>query len=459
MGQKHLLTWILMGMCLMMLCAGCGREELVAVTYTFEGAHADEAGFAEGTITLTPSHEDAATKGYYLLYFADRNGLLADYDEFACVPITGDEAIYTVKNGTYLPPAATKLAVFESETPFLEEQPDYHTCAAVIKLPREKRLDLGEPTFAFGAASDVHMNYEFYGRGAYQKWENAVRFFKEEQMDKIIVTGDMTGDADEQPLEKQYETYTKLIRAAEYPLEDVHECIGNHGNTEDGRRIFVQSIADEEEIRPLEGTPWYAVLAKGKTESARDNLFLFMAQELRAPGDSNRYDNFSKEQIDWVEEMLATYSDTDTNIFIALHSPFLNYGAGDRHPGDYTTMVTLKPYYLQTMRLKKLLERHKDVIVLSGHTHLSLYDGENYSDEDGTSCRMIHLGSSCCPATYAETGKLHTGDGRHAVDATYGSEVYTVRVYDDYILFVGHNLSTGTVIPSACYLLPTVTKK
>ncbi len=446
--------WHGLWICLLIgLCTSCvGGGGTIEMTYAFEGAHAEEAGYAEGTITLTPTADAALSDGYYLLYFADDDGLLAGYDEFAAVPITGDTVQHTVKSGTLLPPAATKLVAFESERAFLDEAPAYDTRAAQIKIPSKKRLSLTDPAFTFGAVSDVHMNYELMGYGAYKKWENALNFFAEQEMDKVIVTGDMTGDT---TLAEEYKIYRGIITASDYPLENIHEAIGNHGNTVVGRMLFSEQTAGEGEDRPSAKTPWFSMMIEGETENARDNLFLFMGQELRAAGDSAKYDNFSKEQIDWVETMLQTYGDTETNIFIILHSPFLNYGAGDRHPGDYTTMITFDERFTQTMRLKALLETYKDVIVLSGHTHLSLYDGENYADENGTSCRMVHVPSGCQPATYNNSNQaLGNGDGRHTVNASYGSEAYTVAVYDDYIVFTGHNLSTGMIIPSACFILP-----
>ncbi len=446
--------WPIILLCLFMgLFISCvGEKGVIDVTYTFEGVHAEDAGYAEGTITLTPTKDATLTSGYYLLYFADRDGLLGGYDEFASIPITGEEIRYTVKGGTLIPPAATKLVVFESERAFLDELPAYEARAAQITIPQKKRLTLTDPAFTFGAISDVHMNYESLGYGAYEKWKNALNFFAEQQMDRVIVTGDLTGDTS---LSEQYQQYLDIVAASDYPLENIHEAIGNHGNTIGGRLLFTKFTAGEGEDHPSAQSPWFSVMIEGETEDARDNLFLFMAQELRASGDSAKYDNFSKKQIDWVESMLKQYRGTETNIFIIEHSPFLDYGPGDRHSGDYTAMVTFDERFTQTIRLKELLETNRNVIVLSGHTHLSLYDGENYSDEDGTSCRMIHVPSGCQPATYNNgNNTLGSGDGRHAVNSSYGSEAYTVAVYDECIIFTGRNLSTGTIVPSACYILP-----
>ena len=429
-------------------------ETATALTYTFTGADAAKAGYGEGVITVTPG-SSSSKSGYYLLYLANDSGLLGGYDELASLPITGSTVTYTVKEGTLIPPGATKLALFESTSAFLDTAPSYSQRVATAAIASQKQLTLGTPAFSFGAVSDIHITYESLGYGAHQKWINTLNFFAAQNMDKVIVTGDMTGDEYNQPMTEQYTTYQNLIASSNYPFEDIHESIGNHGNTAVGRTQFVQYTGGADEDRPTADSPWFSLMVEGKTAADRDNLFLFMAQELSAPGQSAQLDNFSKEQIDWLEGMLKQYADTDTNIYLIEHSPFLNYGPGDRHPGDYTTMITFKSEYTQTMRLKHLLETYKNIIHLSGHTHLSLYDNENYSTENGTSCRMVHVPSGCQPATYNNANQtLGSGDGRHTVNATYGSEGYTVRVYDDCIVFTGHNITTGKIIPAACYIMP-----
>ncbi len=428
------------------------KSAKLSVSYTFTGDEAEKAGFAQGEITITPG-EGALSSGYYLVYYADDTDTLKGYDELASVEITGSTVTYTVKDGLMIPAGATKIAVFESETRFWDETPSIADASAVADIPASKQLTLDTPEMTFGAVSDVHMNYEGYRRGAYQKWGNALSFFAEKNMDYLIVTGDMTGDT---TLDLEYETYNNIINESNFPIENVYESIGNHGNTPSDIALFTQYTSGEGEDHPYEGSPYYSVLIKGKTSKARDNLFIFMAQEIKEPGDSVKYDNFSKEQIDWLEGLLTKYGNTGTNIFIIEHSPFLNFGPGDRHPGGYTALVTFKEEYTQTMRLKSLLETYKDAIVMSGHTHLTLYDTENYSNENDSFSHMVHVGSTCYPCGYG-AGKVYTRgtDGRYDASKTYGSEGYLVSVYSDYIVYTGYNLSTGKIIPAACLLIPT----
>lgn len=428
-----------------------GFEKMVDLTYTFSGDEKDKAGFAQGTLTVTPV-SGAKQEGYYLVYFADENGLLEEYDEVACIGITGETVSYDIKDGTFLPPEVTKLAVFESESRFLEDHPNITGAADVLNLDYTKRLELGAVQYTFGAISDVHMNFETLGFGSLGKWENALDFFAAHKAECLIVTGDMTGDTE---LDKEYGEYISRINDSDIPLENVYESIGNHGNTAEAVKLFVKYTSGSDEVRPFEGAPYYYVLKE--SETGRDNLFIFMAQELEGPSDSALYDNFSKQQIDWLEDTLNKFENTDTNIFLIQHSPFLNWSPGDRIGGDYTRMVTFKESFTQTMRLKALLEKHKGVILMSGHTHLTFYENENYSDQCGTFCRMVHVSSGTQTSSYNHGDTLISStDGRKNNSVSYGSEGYIVKVYGDYIVYTGYNISTGRIVPSACIILPTV---
>ena len=431
-------------------------ETTTSVSIEFVCEAAEKAGFMESKITVTRG-SDAAEDGYYLVYFTDGERVLPDYDELCSIKIAGTRtAKAKVSAGTMIPLNARGIAVFEAETHFLDTAPDIQTAVAVAEIPESKRLGgLGDLEFSFGALADTHMNYEPYDRGAFAKLRASMDFFAEKKMDIVVIAGDVTGDRGESPdLEAQYEKHLSILKESSFDESKVYESIGNHGNTPKDSALLDKYLGTEDEIHPYENSPYYHILIDGG-EDKRDNLFIFMAQKLNAPGESAKYDNFTKEQIDWLEALLVQYSNGDTNIFILEHAPFLNYGAGDIPNGSYTSTVAFKDEFTQNMRLKALLEQYKDVFVLSGHTHVSFYDNANYSDVNGSFARTVHIGSNCQPCGYGEgTSMTRSFDGRHEVTTEYGSEGYTVEVYGDYIVFTGYNLSTGKKIPKACLLLP-----
>ena len=431
-------------------------ETSVSVNYEFLGERAEWPGFARGKIVVTPA-EGTPAEGHYLVYFTDENGVLAGYDELATAPVTGQKVIIPVEDGLMIPVGAKGVAVFQSETRFVDEAPAIGEAIAVCEIPAEKRLtDLGELQYSFGALSDTHMNYQPYDRGAFEKLAYALDFLADAGMDYLVITGDATGDRGENPdLEWQYEKHLEFLNDSKFPADKVYEGIGNHGNTPADAGLLDAYLGGEDEDHPYEGSPYFSVLKEGG-EGKRNLLFIFTAQELSAPGESAKKDNFSKEQMDWIEGLLTAYGDTETDIFMSIHSPFLNFGAGDRKNGGYTACIDFKEEYPQNMRLKGLLETYKNVVVMSGHTHVSLYDRENYSDEYGRFARTVHIGSNCQPCGYGGTDTYtRSTDGRYPVTVEYGSEGYTVEVYEKYIVFTGYNFSTGKKIPAACLLLPT----
>lgn len=424
----------------------------VNMTYTFTGDEKDKPGFAQGVISITPT-ESERTSGYYLIYLASDSELLTQYDEFASIKITGETVTYEVKDGHYLPNEATKLAVFESKSYFLKDHPNIEDAADIIDLDPNKKLDLGTLQYRFGATSDVHMNFEGLNFGSHVKWDNTMKFFYDNKVDNVIVTGDMTGDSN---LEEEYVQYLSTIEPY-MSFDDVYEAIGNHGNTPSSISLFSKYTSGKDEVHPYENSPYYYVLKKGKETSYRDNLLIFMAQELQGPSDSNLYDNFSKAQIDWLEDVLKQYGNTSTNIFLIEHAPIYNWSPGDRYNGDYKRKLIFKESFTQTMRLKSLLETYKNVIMMTGHTHLTFYENENYSDQYDSFCRMVHVSSGTQTSSYNHGSKLISDtDGRVYNSPTYGSEGYLIDIYEDYIVYTGYNLSTNRIIPAACLLIPTI---
>lgn len=436
--------------------------------YTFIGDEADLAGFGQGLITVTPD-SSGATSGYYLVYYTDGTNVLTNYDEVAYAKITGEPVRMEIKDGAMIPQGAKGIAVFESQTKYLDNAPNISSAKAKCPIPAYKQLTLSSPEFVFGLASDVHMNYEGTGAGAYSKWANALSFFKKNNASHVVISGDMTGDASDATnlgadftLEKQYQKYMELVTAAGYTKDNVIECLGNHSNTTADRGLFTTYVTGASEVHPFAGSGYFYVLLKGQN-GAKDNLFIALQQELDGAASgykanqSANVDNFSKAQMDWFEGLLKTYgNDANTNVFVLCHSPFRNYGAGEKYEGTYTALTTFKSEYPQNMRLKELLETYKGVTVFSGHTHQTLYDALNYSNMAGTFAHTVHAPSPTAPRGYKEDGSFSSYyDGRKSASPTYGSEAYLVKVYKDYVVYTGYNLSTNKIIPAGCLIIPT----
>ena len=451
------------------------------VKYDFIGDYADKAGFAQGIITVSPVASQTTT-GYYLIYYTDANGVLAGYDEIASIPITGSTVSYEVPDGIMIPEGATGIAVFESDTRFKDNAPDIVEAVATKSIPTSKRISLGKADTVFAAASDVHVNYVYYtnsnqDRHTFEKWENALKFFEANNAEYVIISGDLTGDDDDKDvsLEQQYQDYVRIINDSGFSGE-IYEALGNHGSFTSQLDLFYEytQSGNDSSVHYPDGetnSPYYYVV-KG------NNVFVFMYVEMGNDTTDNTVSNapvFSNEQLNWLDETLNQFDTKENNVFVICHTPFANYGAGNPYnaPAEtkpYTDLLTLGSVEnatdKQNHKLKGILQEHTDVIVMSGHTHMSLYETSygnvNYSDVNNEFAHTVHLPSATFPRGLRVTKDniyFLGDDGRYACnkknEPAYGSEAYLVEVYDDYIVYTGYNLSTGKIIPNACIIIPT----
>lgn len=443
-----------------------------AVDYEFIGEHANDAGYAQGIITISPV-SNLRDNGYYHIYYTDADGnLLAGYDSIADITATTNIDTYEVPAGIMLPAGAAGIAVFHDSNPFVGKDVTLNVADAIatMAIPAEKQLqtsNLGKVEAVFGAASDVHMNYENYGtRNAISKWTNALTFFKNNGAEYVIVTGDMTGDdnySKDGPLATQYANYNAAISASGFNNTLIYESLGNHGATSSELSLFYSETHTGGEVYPVEGTPnpYFYVVKEGE-DNEKDNVFVFMYLD-PGTGDTQiaNNDSIGDDQITWLTNVLNEFDNDENNVFVICHSPFLNYGAGDVYEGGgYTDLLHFDGTNTTTknvLALQCLLQEHKDVVVMSGHTHLTFYDGANYSNVNGEFAHTVHVSSTCWPRGYQEDGTCPAGtDGRYSANtATYGSEAYLVTVYENYIVYTGYNLSTGKIIPAACFMIPT----
>jgi predicted phosphodiesterase len=421
----------------------CFAAEETSISYKFDKQISDIPGYGAGKITITPG-TSSRKAGWYVVCFADAKGVLKDCEPIASVAITGKTVTFEMPYGMYLPEKATQIVLFEGAVKSIDTS-DISKAVDSFAIPTGKRLSLSQANLTFASVSDVHLNYDAQNYGASAKWTAALNFFDKQGVEMVVVSGDLT----ESGGKSDYERYTAAVSASTFPIEKIYEAKGNHDSPEN--TLFMSTTKGADQIHPYNNSPYFHLFKKGK-DGAKDNLFIFMAQELKSTSSSPSQDNFSSQQLDWLEDLLIRYSGTNTNIFIIEHALMRNFGPGDRVNGAYSEPIILDEKFSGNMRFKALLTEYKEVILMSGHTHLSLYEMLNFSDENGTAARMIHNSSTSQPRSYTASGSIsYNSEG--ATTSKKGSEGYIVSVYDDYILYTGYNLTTGKIIPRACYLL------
>lgn len=415
--------------------------ETTSLSYVFSGEHSDDRGYAQGEITLS------ANGGTYWLYWADDNSALSGYSEIAKLELNNGSSSHIMPEQTAIPAEAKYVIAVCSETE--PENRALSDATAVYELPENKKWNYSnsDKKYSFMSASDVHidLSYETY-QYADEHWAMALDVAADRNADFIITSGDAIQNKDsiEGIYAGEWKKYLKILAESDY-TGPVYEAIGNHEIYQDvtiGTKAFIEATG-------LDGSNNTAEKAYFEKELFGDH-FIFMSLEGGFYPD--RVDEFSTEQLNWLESLLKKYSGDGKNIYIIEHSLFYQYGAGDRVDDVPYYDIPLSADYPANNRFKTLLETYKDTIFISGHTHIGFEYQMNYSDNNDTSGQMLH-NSSVGGVREIVNDSLERNYG---IDET---EAYIVDVYDDAIIFNGTNLYHNEYDPNCCYLVNTSQEK
>ena len=415
------------------------------LSYEFTGADAGKAGYAEGTISLS-----SATDAAYHLYWSNNTGALSGYYPIATLEVgAGKTETFSFGYHTAIPADATKvIAVNTSVTDY----PSVAAAAAVFDIPANKRLgdSSKDALYTFNSFSDIHIDEEHFGDTPAYWWEyseahwaQALNYATNLNVDFIVSSGDQVTNAKLATLDKEWKAYQLILSQSDY-VNPIYESGGNHEVRQDDAvsyelQTFINSTGLDGSMSTMAaGKPYYSI-----TEPKTGDLFIFMA--LEGGYRPAKYDEFTDEQLNWVENLLKNNYGKGKNIYIIQHALIKGYGPGD----DLTN-----PYYggaidmslPSAQRFIGLLENYKDVVWISGHSHEAFELGYNFTDNFGAACSMIHNPSIGNPT--------HVTDG--AIDYTFNenlSQGYYVQTFKDAILFNGANICDQKIYPSYCYII------
>lgn len=456
---KHVTAWML---CLCMVVVLVPVDTAMAktstpgvtITYKFKGSDAATAGFAQGTITVK-----SKTGGNYYLYWANGTKALDGYYEIAQLKVKkGGSKSFTFAEQTAIPADSTSIIAIKST-----KEPVTKTvakAAAVYKIPAKKQLKSKskDALYTFNSYSDIHIDEEKWGGpAAYwqyseKNWEQALEYSVKKKVDFIVSSGDQVTNANFDNLDKEWKAYQSILAQSDY-VNPIYEAGGNHEVRKDPVKeelaAYVKGSGLDCNISTIKsGKTYYTI-----TEPNTGDLFIFMA--LEGGYRPAQYDEFTDEQLDWLEKTLKENYNTGKNIYLIQHALISGYGAGDD---------TENPYYGGSInkdlpsakRFISIIEQYPDIIWISGHTHEDYRLGYNYSNNNGTSCNMIHNSSVGNPTT------LETKDGKTSLSYEFhenNSQGYYVQVFEKAIVFNGANLHDQKIYPAYSYIIKENTEK
>jgi hypothetical protein len=441
----------------------------VSIAYTFTGDNAADAGFAEGTIALSGG------SGSYNLYWADDSRALDGFEPIGTISGSGSCKMPAY---TAIPVAASMIAAFKSSVTNLS----LSGAEAVYTIPSYKRTgrSVGDRLYSFAAYSDTHIEANFKSKDdyPYNGWSakypydeqhllNAFNTAAARGVDFIITTGDHVNNqrnenngGNNNLYAGEWNTYLKILAQSDY-VNPIYEAIGNHElwnydtdksytgkDWRTGSNYFSKVTGLDSTAATLDsGKAYYEI-----TEPHTGDHFLFMA--LEGGFYTDRVNEFSDDQLAWLESKLQAYENDGKNTFILEHANFNKWGSGDRLDGAAYDLA-LKDVNSATTKLKGILMKYKNAVVITGHTHFMLSLQLNYSNNNGSSAIIMHNSSvgGVRDIDYSKTGTSSRVDDK----SLQNSEGYIVEVYDNATYFEGINVMSNKVNPLATYIIPQTT--
>ncbi|MCH5303241.1 MAG: hypothetical protein J1E41_00125 [Ruminococcus sp.] len=408
------------------------------LSYEFKGDEKDRAGFAEGEITLS-----SVPSGEYNLYWANDKNALDGFYEIATLKVP-DDASFSFKDHNAIPADATKLIACSGNNTSV------NSADAVFDIPKNKQLKYKskDANYTFMNYSDIHIDRakSKYYKFSELHFKKALETAANRKADFIITAGDNVTNAEGPGAE--FDKYQEILADSDY-TGYIYEGSGNHelrtGNKETLLNTFISATGlngDEETIS--KNKPYYTF-----KEPKTGDLFIFMSLEYLYSPDEG--DEFSSEQLDWLEKLLEKNYGKNRNIYLIQHALIEGYGAGDDEDNYYT--VPLNPEYESTIRFRDIISKYPELIWISGHTHIALKYGYNYSNMNDTSCNMIHDSSVCCPTLLNYNSHNLSYAAATDEDKKDMSEGYYVQVFDDASIFYGENLYYDKIYPNSTFIV------
>ena len=404
-----------------------------SISYSFSGNNKTDAGYAEGTITLT-----GGSSGTYKLYWADDEKALDGYYSIDTMKLGAGES-RSVKMGyhTAIPARATKIIATKGDKTVAAAE-------AVYSVPEEKQLKAqsGDLMYTFNSYSDVHIDKRKYYKKSEEHLAEAFKFGVDKNTDFIVSSGDMV--TNKSGPDDEWDTYEKILKKSGY-VNPVWESNGNHDmrcGVESGIKSFVRATGVDSTKESLDSKkPYYYVVEKNTGD-----VFIFMA--LESESNPSKYDEFSDEQLKWVTSLLDKYYYSGVNVYLIEHSPIKGYGAGDRMEKPYYSAM-LSEKFESTKAFKNILKKYNKIIFMSGHTHEDFEMGYNYFNDNGNACHMIHnpaVAGSTKPNKEDDALDYNDGEG-------YNSQGYYVEAYRNRIVYYGANITDELIYPRYSYIM------
>ncbi|MCR5173074.1 MAG: cell wall-binding repeat-containing protein [Oscillospiraceae bacterium] len=404
-----------------------GITPLTGISYKIDDP-AD--GFANGTVTVTYETLGASCTDC-VMFWADESGTpLPGIGALAKFKLTGKTTKHEMYPYSIIPEGAKKLIAFGANGKALSDE------SVSCDLPEGCTYHIGEdPIVEFQIVSDVHVTTDAGASGevklSNQHFAQMLEDIKINSPDSvgIFINGDIANTGSNEEFQKVYNLWQRAQNAGNGTVPNIHMSIGNHdwiqGNPNNQFQKWAKILNPDLSGQPE--TVYYDEVVAGYH-------FVYLGGE--KPG---LHASLSRAQLDWFDGVMqkCTEEDPTKPVFVFLHQSFYNTVSGSL-PGQGWDGVD------NENALKKVMQKYGQIVYFNGHSHWEL---------NSTNC--VYGGDEMVPAALntAAVGYLWTSYNITGGEFADGSNGYTVKVYDDKIIFLGREFETSEYIPSAMFVI------
>ncbi len=291
-------------------------------------------------------------------------------------------------------------------------------------------IDKNNCLLNFVAISDTHVHAD--GDGGYNDMIFSLVMpdleGAEVKPDALVISGDVTDHGEEAEWK-----YLENLMSQYNPAERTLLAIGNHDTwTEEGDKTSKQLFIEYNKKITGErvSNVYYSTKVNGY-------YFIFLGSE---KDNTDAY--FSEKQLNWLKSEMKKASKTRKPIFVVSHWPMNETHGLPETWGDeeYTRMTGGMGE--QSAQVKKILNKYKNVFLISGHIHSGLSNSAMAESNGYQSIEQYgNIVSVNLPTVNAVTGSGHfmLGTG------------YNVEVYEDEVVFRARNYAAQCWLPGYNY--------
>lgn len=376
-GKRFISLYLALIIILSMLPLGMlsvSAVEGISIAYEFAN---DLSGFAEGVITLNVS--DESDYGNYDLYWADDENALSGYYSITTLNAASQSTKFTFLENIAIPPDATKIIAVKEGSDNTENT--VSLADAVYSIPSNK-INMNksdEKTLSFVALSDTQLDYQssvFYTY-AEQHFAQALENAAQRNVDFVTMAGDCINNYDA-GTSKEWLQHQRIIAESSF-TNPIYETNGNHSMKSDieyGLEAYKAATGLGVDTEQVGDEPYYEITAKN------GDHFLFVA--LEGSSAVPNVDEFSMEQMDWLQSTIEKYYNDGKHIYIFEHAFFHGWGPGDdKTEHYYSAGLRTSDEFPGNKRFKDILSMYPEVFCYTGHSHIDFQYNWNYDNENG----------------------------------------------------------------------------